>query len=99
MGRIEEEPKARSLFEKLQEVFRDPELNLAIGGYILELAISGMVNVGSLTKEESDKLRLIHNETYDSMLTPEEHAAQRFNDEGDISKPESDYVRVGLTNH
>lgn len=65
-----------TLFEKLEAILLDPELNLRLYPYLQDLVIPGMVSSKMLTQEEANHLLQVSKETFNthSMLTPEQLA-------------------------
>lgn len=42
--------------EKLEEALRDPDLNVALGGYVSQMIVPALVSQGKLTPEQGDRV-------------------------------------------
>lgn len=80
-SRLTEHEKTEQLAAKIENIVRDCELNLALGGYLNQLIVPGMVRQHQLTQAQADRIDRASQETMEQFvsttLTPEQRVAAR----------------------
>jgi len=60
------------LTAKLELIMRDEDLDYALGSYVCQLIVPGMLGQHILTQEQADRINKASSETLEASLTPEQ---------------------------
>lgn len=90
------ESDSERLTEKLEQAMRDPDLNLALGGYVSNLIVPGLVGQRTLSGEQAARIERATQETLDVIAEglPQPTAAVHTNAVGSVrSEKLSEFAR------